>query len=482
MRTLRIGNGSAYWGDMLDPAVELAEKGNLDYLGLDHLSELTMAILQRMKNKNPEQGYIADLLPWTEALLPHTRRNGVKMITNAGGVNPEAGGQKVIELARRMGITGFKIGTVSGDDVLPKLDELAAEGVKFVNLDTGEAGLERIRDRIVAANAYIGSEPIMEALAGGAELVVAGRVSDSALTIGPIMHEFGWSFEQPDWDRIGAAITVGHIIECACFCTGGGSNQWREAVEAWHIGFPIAEFGEDASAVITKVAGSGGVVNQWTVKEQLTYEVADPRNYIMPDGVADFTGLRLEEIGPDRVRVTHMRGKPRPETLKVCIGYQDGWIAEGLLLYSWPDALAKAERSEGIVRQRLKHLGIEPEEIRFDYLGINTLHGQTAARPPRPDNGPETAGLEWQQRYDYVGRSAPARPQDELNEVGLRIAAKCRSQAEADLVRREATHLWTIGGVGTAFGVPFRPRPVIALWPALIPRDAIQTEVRIQTV
>lgn len=472
MRTLRIGNGSAYWGDMLDPAVELAEKGNLDYLGLDHLSELTMAILQRMKNKNPNEGYIPDLVAWTEALLPHTHRNGVKMITNAGGTNPEAGAKAVVELARRMGITGFKIGTVTGDDVFDQLDTLETEGVKLVNLDTGEEGLSRIRDRIVAANVYIGSEPIIEALEGGAEMVIAGRVSDSALSIGPIMHEFGWSFEQPDWDKIGAAITVGHIIECACFCTGGGSGQWREAKEAWQIGFPIAEFSDDATAVITKVPGSGGVVNQWTVKEQLTYEVADPCNYTMPDGIADFTGLKLEEVGPDRVRVTDMRGKPRPDTLKLTIGYQDGWIAEGLLLYSWPDALAKAQRSEEIVRKRLARLGVEPEEIRFDYLGIDTLHGHTAPayRGVADQGDPRTGNY----RREQAGL--------ELNEVGLRMAAKCRTREEADLVRREATHLWTIGGVGTAFGVPFRPRPVIALWPALIPRAAVKTEVKLQTV
>lgn len=459
MRTLRIGNGSAYWGDMLDPAVELAEKGNLDYLGLDHLAELTLAILQRMKAKNPQAGYIPDLITWTEALLPHTHGNGVKMITNAGGANPEAGGQAVIELARKLGFKGLKIATVTGDDVYDKLDALAAEGVKFVNMDTGEEGLERIRPDIVAANAYIGSEPIIEALQGQAEIVIAGRVSDSALSIGPIMHEFGWRFDQPDWDKIGAAITVGHIIECACFCTGGGSNQWREAVEAWRIGFPIAEFSEDGTAVITKVPGSGGIVNQWTVKEQITYEVADPRNYVMPDGVADFTSLRLAEVGQDRVRVTDMRGKPRPDTLKLCIGYQDGWIAEGLLLYAWPDALAKARRSEEIVRKRLKHLGLEPEEIRFDYLGLNTLHGQTAPAPLETNGALEA-----------------------LNEVGLRLAAKCRTREEADLVRREATHLWTLGGTGTAFGVPFRPRPVISLWPALIPRQAITTEVRVHTV
>ncbi|MBM3450162.1 MAG: DUF1446 domain-containing protein [Armatimonadetes bacterium] len=453
MKKIRIGNGSAYWGDMLEPAIELADKGNLNYLGLDHLAELTLAILQRMKAKNPEEGYISDLIPWTEALLPHTRKNGVKMVTNAGGANPEGGARKVIELARRMGHEGMKIGVVSGDDVLPKLAEYEQQGFTFKNLDTGEEGLDRIRKDIVAANTYVGSEGILEALRGGAEMVITGRVSDSALAVGPIMHEFGWTFEKPDWNKIGAAITAGHIIECACFCTGGGSGQWREAKEAWRIGFPIAEFREDGNVLITKVPGSGGIVNEWTVKEQLSYEVNDPFNYYMPDGIADYTNLRVAQTGPDQVRVTGMGGKPRPDTLKVCIGYRNGFVAEGLLLFSWPDALEKAKRSEEIVRKRLELLGVKPVDLRFDYVGLNALHGSVSGPPPA-----------------------------EVQEVGLRLAARCRTAEEADVVRREATHLWTLGGVGTAFGVPVRPRPIVSLWPTLIPRDAVRQVVSVETV
>lgn len=454
MKTVRLGNGSAYWGDMLDPAVDVAAKGEIDYLGLDHLAELTLAILQRYKNKNPEFGYIPDLIPWTKALLPITVENGVTMITNAGGANPEEGGRKAIELARGMGFKGLKVATVSGDDVFDKLPELEAQGVPFVNIDTGEEGLERIRPDIVAANAYVGSEGILEALQAGAEYIIAGRISDGAPFVGALMHEFGWSFEDGDWDRIGAGITIGHLLECACFCTGGGSNQWREAVDAWKIGFPIAEVNEIPEAIITKAPDTGGIVNQWTVKEQLLYEVLDPHNYYMPDGIADLGEVTVNEIGENRVKVEGFRGKPRPDTLKLCIGYQDGWIAEGLLLFSWPDALEKAQRAEEIVRKRLKHrVNVEPEEIRFDYVGVNALHGHTA---PMLDC--------------------------ELNEVGLRIAAKLRTRQEADLVRREATHLWTLGGIGTAFGVPFPLRPVVSLWPTLVPRDAIETKVTVETV
>jgi hypothetical protein len=439
---------------MLDPAVDVAAKGDIDYLGLDHLAELTLAILQRYKNKNPEFGYIPDLIPWTEALLPITYDKDITMITNAGGANPEEGGRRVVELARKMGFQGLTVATVGGDDVFDKLDQLEAEGVPFVNMDTGEEGLDRIRDRIVAANAYIGSEGILEGLEAGAKYIIAGRVSDGAPFVGALMHEFGWQYEDAYWDKIGGAITIAHLLECACFCTGGGSNQWREAVDAWKIGFPIAEVTEAPEAIITKAPDTGGIVNQWTVKEQLLYEVLDPYNYYMPDGIANLGSVTVEEVGANRVKVTGFRGKPRPDTLKLCIGYSDGWVAEGLLLFSWPDALEKAQRAEDIVRKRLKHrVHVEPEEIRFDYVGVNAMHGQTASVPDC-----------------------------ELNEVGLRIAAKLRTRQEADLVRREATHLWTLGGIGTAFGVPFPIRPIVSLWPTLVPRDAVETRVTIETV
>jgi hypothetical protein len=454
MKTVRLGNGSAYWGDMLDPAVDVAAKGDIDYLGLDHLAELTLAILQRYKNKNPEHGYIPDLIPWTKALLPITHEKGITMITNAGGANPEEGTRRVIELAREMGFQGLKVATVSGDDVLGKLDALEAEGVPFVNMDTGEEGLDRVRKDIVAANAYVGSEGILEALQAGAEYIIAGRISDGAPFVGALMHEFGWRFKDGYWDKIGGGIIIGHLLECACFSTGGGSNQWREAKDAWKIGFPIAEVNEIPEAIITKAPDTGGIVNQWTVKEQLLYEVLDPHNYLMPDGIGDLGEVTVKEVGENRVQVKGFRGKPRPDTLKLCIGYNDGWIAEGLLLFSWPDALEKARRAEDIVRKRLKHrVNVEPVEIRFDYVGVNALHGQTASTPDC-----------------------------ELNEVGLRIAAKVRTRAEADLVRREATHLWTLGGVGTAFGVPFPLRPVVSLWPTLVPRDAVETKVTVETV
>jgi hypothetical protein len=452
-KTVRMGSGSSYWGDMLDPAVELVEQADIEYLGFDHLSELTLAILQRTRTRDPARGYIPDLIPWMEATLPAARRRGVRLISNGGGANPIAGTQGVANVARKLGLSGTKLGVLTGDDIADRLDRLEAEGVVFRNMDTGEEGLERIRDRIVAANAYLGADGIIEALAEGADVVITGRVSDNALFVGPLMHEFGWQYGDPYWNRLGSAVIVGHLIECAENVSGAMSVRWQDMPSLWQVGYPIAEVEADGSAVITKLPGSGGRVNEWTVKEQITYEVHDPGNYIMPDAVANFTTLHLEDFGNDRVRVHGMTGKPRPNDLKVCIGYSDGWIAEGTAMFSWPDALPKARKAEEIFRKRLDRIGVRPSEIRFEYLGVNALHGTMA---PTPD-------------YD-------------MNEVGLRIAAHTSTREEAQLVRREVTHLWTLVAVGSSVGVPVDPRPVVALWPTLVPREAVPYHLDLLTV
>ncbi len=453
MKKVRIGSGSAYWGDLLDPAVELVKKGNIKYIGFDHLAELTMAILQRIKTKDPTKGYIPDIIPWMKAILPDCAEKGIIPVSNAGGANPEAAGDEVVKLAKEMGLTGVKVGVVVGDDVFGKLDEMRAKGIKFKNLDTGEEDIDRIKDRIVAANAYVGADSIVDALKEGANVIVTGRASDNALYVGPLMHEFGWEFKEKYYDLIGAAITVGHIIECAECCTGGMSNMWKIAPRLWDIGFPIAEVSENGEAVISKIPGSGGVINEWTIKEHLIYEIHDPSNYLMPDGIADFTALKLEETGKDQVKVTNMRGKQRPSDLKLCIGYRDGYIGEGQVFFPWPDAFEKAKKAEETVRERLKKVKLDADEIRIDFIGVNTLHGEVAPEPTC-----------------------------ELNEVGLRVVAKTKTKAEADKVRREVTHLWTLGAVGSSFGVPLPIRPVVSLWPTLIPREEIPTRAIIKEV
>ncbi|MDY7038096.1 MAG: acyclic terpene utilization AtuA family protein, partial [Thermodesulfobacteriota bacterium] len=331
MKKVTIGSGSAFWGDTLEPAVEMAERSDVQYMGFDHLAELTMAILNRMKAKNPESGYIQDIIPWTKKLLPITASRGIKMITNAGGANPVQAALEVKKVVQELNVGSMKIGAVYGDDILPYIDDIRSQGWKFKDLDTGEEDIDRIRDNIVAANAYIGADLIIDVLQNGADMVIAGRVSDNALYVGPLMYEFGWDFSDEYADRIASAITIGHIIECSACCTGGMSNMWKISERPWEIGFPVAEVYENGEAVITKTPNSGGIVNQWTVKEHLLYEIMDPANYLMPDGIADFTSLKLSEEERNRVRITDIKGKKRPDTLKVCIGYRNGYIGEGLI-------------------------------------------------------------------------------------------------------------------------------------------------------
>lgn len=446
-RTIRIGSGSAYWGDIIEPAVELAESGEVDYIGFDLLAELTMSVFQRAKMRDPEKGFIPDTLEILRRVLPVSAPKGIKLILNGGAANPEAAGRAVRALADELGFPDLTVATVVGDDILDQLDGLESAGWAFGNLDTGDAGLGTIRDRIVAAHAYIGSEGIVSALERGADVILTGRVADSALYVAPMMYEFGWSFDDLDWTRMGAAITLAHVVECSACCTGGMSNHWASVVDPWRIGFPIVEVTEDATGVtgiIEKVDGSGGLLNSWTIKEHLLYEVHDPANYLMPDGIADFTTLSLRDLPGDRVEITNMSGKPRPETLKAQIGFRDGWMAEGLIVQTWPEAIAKTQRAEEFLRHRFEDLKVALDTVEMSYLGQNSILGHTA--PLDKDQDPA--------------------------EICLRVAARTPTREDADLVRREITHLWTLGAVGSAFGAPMPIRQVIGLWPTLVPRSA----------
>jgi hypothetical protein len=439
---------------MLDPAVELAEKGEVQYIGFDHLAELTMSILQRMKSKDPQRGYIPDLGPWMKRLLPIARAKKIRMLTNAGGANVTAAGQTVAGLARELGLGGLKIGLVYGDDLLEQIPELRRQGLTFPNLDTGEPDIDRIADRLVAANAYIGSEGQIQALGEGADVIVTGRATDASVYIAPMVHELGWSTE--DWQKMGAAITIGHIIECSAGCAGGMSNFWKEIKEPWRVAFPIAEVYENGEAIITKPEGSGRMVTEWTVKEHLVYEVHDPANYIMADGIADLSGVRLETVGPDRVKVTGFEGKRRPDTLKLCLGFEDGWIGESEITVCWPDAYQKAQFCERFLRGRFEELKLPVVEARYDYIGLNSIHGPLARLPADPE---------------------------EINEIRLRVAVRTTSRESANQVRREVTHLWTHGPVGTTAVIsPPPPREVIALWPTLVPREVVRQRLELLEV
>ncbi len=450
---VRLGAGSGFWGDALDPAVELMEKGELDYMSFDFLAELTMALLQRQKLKDPEAGYVPDVVAYMQTLMPMARERGTKLVSNGGGANPRSAGKRIVEAARKLGLKGLKVGVVEGDDLLSRLDDLLAQGISLPHLETGEDNVAAMRNRVVSANAYVDSSGIIEALKRGADVVVTGRVSDNGPYVGPIMHEFGWNHDAEHADRIAAAITVGHLAECASAVTGGMSSRWAEMPRMGEAGFPIIEFSRDGTAEITKLPGTGGRVDQWTVKEHLLYEIGDPRNYLMPDGVPDFTSIRLDEVGPDRVRLSGIRGRTQPDTLKLIIGYSDGWIGEGMMFFPWPDALGRAQKAKDTLLERFARLGLDAQAIHFDLVGVNMLHGPAAPMP------------------DY-----------ELNEVGLRVAVKTNTRDEAEKVRRACSNLWIMGPGGTSFGTPIKPRPVISCWPTLVPRSVVEQNVEILEV
>jgi len=450
MKKITLGAGTGYWGVPIDFPRELVERAQLDYLGIELLAELTMSILQRMKMRNPKLGYIPDLLEFMKVVLPHCVKKGTKIVTNGGGTNPAQAAKEVGKIIKELGLPPMKIGVIEGDDMMDRIDDYLERGNKLANMDTGETDIQVIKDRIVSAHAYIGADRVADALKEGADIVIGGRLSDNALYVGPIMYEFGLSYDNPDdIDKIGAAITTGHIIECGEWVTGGSSNFWETVKEPWNIGMPIAEFFENGEAIITKTPDSGGLLTVNTVKEHLVYETHDPKKYIMPDGVADLTTLKLEEVGKDRIKVSNMTGSKRPEHLKMQIGYHDGYLAELMMLVPWPKAISKAKRYEEIVRERFKKFNIEPLDLRFDMIGVNALHGELSPIPI---------------------------DENTINEIGFRVAAKLRTKKEAYLVRR-----FVIGGalctgpVGTAFNAPNKEREIIALWPTLIPREEVKT-------
>jgi len=453
-RPVRIGSGSGFWGDGMDPAMELLKGGKLDYLCFDFLAELTMALLQRQVQKKPDLGYVPDAVQFMKAMMPIAHQTGTKLISNGGGVNVRAAAERMRADARAQGLNGLKVGMVEGDHMLARIDELLAGGEKLVNMETGVDGFAAIRDKVVCANVYTDGSGITEVLGKGADVVVAGRVSDNALYVGPVMHHFGWRYDAAHVDRIASAIALGHIVECASACSGGMSSRFAEMPNMGRVGFPYFSMQADGTAEISKLPGTGGKVDNFTIKEHLVYEIADPRRYLMPDGVADFTSLTLTETGPDRVIVTGVRGLPPPDTLKLVIGYEDGWIGECMAFFPWPNAFDRAEKAKATMLERLERMNLKADSIHFDYIGLNMLHGPGAPA------------------IDRVQANRMA-------EVGLRCAVRTRTADEADKVRRAGSNLWIMGPGGTSFGTPIKPRPVVSLWPTLIPRKYVKQSVEV---
>ncbi|HXE56475.1 MAG TPA: acyclic terpene utilization AtuA family protein [Gemmatimonadales bacterium] len=451
-KIVRIAAGQGFWGDWLEAPVRQVEGGPIDYLMMDYLAEVTMSIMQKQKSRDPKLGYARDFVPLMERILPRIVDRGIRVTANAGGVNPRGCAEAVLEVARRLGLGGrLRIGLVTGDDILPRLDELLARGHELRDLDTGRP-LAEIRDRVLSANAYLGMQPIVAALRGGADVVITGRVTDTGLTLGPLVHEFGWAPD--DWDRIAAGTVAGHIIECGAQCSGGNLlRDWRRVKDLANVGFPIVEASADGTFVVTKHPGTGGVVNVASVTEQLVYEMGDPTTYITPDGVADFTTIRLEQAGRDRVRVSGIRGRPRTDKLKVSIAYFYGYKAVGTLVYAWPDAYEKARAADRVLRQRLRDLGLEFEQILTEFVGVDATHGRLAGAP-----GPDLA------------------------EVQLRVGVRAREKAPVERFTREIAPLVLTGPpsvTGFAGGRP-QVEEVVAYWPALIDRTEIEPHVRVE--
>ncbi|GLC27319.1 acyclic terpene utilization AtuA family protein [Roseisolibacter agri] len=450
-RVVRVASGQGFWGDSLDAPRQQVEGGQVDYLMLDYLAEVTMSILQKQKERDPDMGYARDFLGAIESVLPAIVERGVRVVANAGGVNPVACARAVLDVAAKRGAAGrVKVGVVTGDDLLPRLDELLASGHELRNMDTGEP-LSVIRDRVLSANAYIGSTPIVEALARGANVVVTGRSTDTALTMAPLRHEFGWGAE--DWNALAAGIIAGHILECGAQCSGGNClYDWRSIPDLANVGYPIAEARADGTFVVTKHPGTGGRVSFHSVAEQLVYEMGDPHAYITPDVVADFTSIRLEEVGPDRVRVHGITGKPATDKLKVSIAYRFGWKAVGTLVYSWPDAMEKAQLADRVLRERLDRLGLKFDEVLTEFVGASATHGPLAGAPAA-----------------------------DLPEVQLRVGVRGTDRASVERFTREIAPLVLNGPpsvTGFAGGRP-KVEEIVAYWPALVDKTVVHTNVEV---
>lgn len=446
---IRIASGQGFWGDWLEAPIRQLEQGPIDYLVLDYLAEVTMSILQKQKQRDPAQGYARDFVDLAARVFPQLLKRNVRIVTNAGGVNPVACAKAVAAKARAAGVTEGSVAVVLGDDIYDRLDEMAEQGISIEEAETGEP-LDTIRSQILSANVYLGAFPLVKALETGAQVIIAGRSTDTALTLAPMVHEFGWKEE--DWDELAAGSIAGHLLECGAQASGGNTQlDWQSVPDLAHVGFPIAEAYPDGRFVITKHKGAGGRVTQAIIKEQLLYELGDPKSYITPDCVADFTTIRLEDDGADRVLVHGVRGRPKPPTLKTSITYMAGWKAVGTLVYSWPEALEKAQAADRIVRERLDDLGLAFDEIHTEYVGVNACHGPAAAPNPDPP------------------------------EVQLRIGVRGQDRDAVERFTRELIPLVLNGPpTATGFGEGRPPvREVAAFWSSLVPREEIATSVEV---
>ena len=449
-RTLRIGNGQGFWGDSIDAPVELLRGGPIDYIGLDYLAEVTLSIMMRQRLKDPRLGYASDFPAFVRKVLPELKERNVRIVTNAGGLNPRGCREKIFEIARELGVSGVRVGVVEGDDVFARLPALVEAGHRMANMDTGEP-ISTVTDRLTSANAYLGARPVAKALDQGALIVLCGRVTDTALALGPLVHEFGWA--EDDWDRLAAGTIAGHILECGAQCTGGNFSRFWEVPDLWNVGYPIAEVSADGTFVVTKHPNTGGMVTTETVAEQLVYEMGNPEEYITPDVVADFTSIRLEQQGKDRVRVSGIAGRPRTPFLKLSASYLAGWKSSGQITLSGPRAVEKAKLAAEVVWKRLERAGVTfPDDDRS-----TEMLGLSACLP----------GI--------------LTPPDDPSEVVLRLGVRGGDRAKVERFGLEIAPLITAGPPGVTGFAGGRPKPqeVVAYWPALLAREEIESRIQV---
>ncbi|GIL34126.1 acyclic terpene utilization AtuA family protein [Phycicoccus sp. DTK01] len=448
MKSVTLGAGMAFWGDSIRPAIDMVERADIQYLCCDHLAELTMAILSKRMERDPEAGFTPDVVDLVRAVGVTAHRRGIRIVSNAGGANPHAAARAVAAVYAELGLDDVRIAVVTGDDVRGSIDDLMAQGVTFENIDTRQP-LSTVRPLLTQANVYTGSEGIVEALQMGADVVICGRVTDIALYLGPMIHELGWA--RDDWDRLAAGTAAAHVVECGAQSTGGlFSKGWQSVPGMVDMGYPTAEVFEDGSAVVSKTPGSGGEVTVASVSEQMVYEVLDTAAYLTADVTADFTGITLEQVGPDRVRVDGVVGREAPRTLKVNMGYRAGFVGSAQFTYTWPDAKAKADRAVELLEERLERAGFQHSGTRVEYIGANSIWSPLVPPPEDP----------------------------EALEVTVRYAARCPSREEARKVFSELVPICNngpagMGGLGTRLPITEQ----FGIWPALIPREMVQQQV-----
>ncbi len=439
-KIIRLGNAGGYWGDDPDALYRQLSLGPLNYISLDFLAEITMSILQKQRKRDPEAGYASDFVAQVERCLPLLQQRGTRLISNAGGIHPQGCAEAIARIAHQRNVD-LKIAVVEGDDLMSRLDELLAKGHEMANMETGQ-GLETVRDRVESANAYLGAAPVIQALELNADIIITGRVTDTGITLAAPAFEFGWAMD--DWDRLASAIVAGHILECGAQASGGNLTDWRDVPSFAAMGYPIAEFSSDGSFAVTKHQEAGGLVNLKTVGEQLVYEMGDPREYITPDVVADFSTIRIAQEGTDRVRVSGVRGYPPTPFLKASLSYRDGYKAQGTVIVSRPDTVDKCRAIADILQERL---GIDFEEYRANLIGHDACHGHLS---PSQD------------------------PSEALLQIGVRD--RDRSKVAAFANRFASVILTTVPSVAIVGGRP-RVQDVVAYWPCLLPAEEIRPEV-----